>query len=182
MANAPSLPSNTLLQVNSPWRTARVFSERLLNSNFPCTRQSLDTPRDYLHAKHDPTQRDTQDVRRLLQGPSKSSVDSDWTTRVVSPQVVRTIPISKWYDDWGVVSSPDMPQHAKHCSHAACFVDGESHQAKLVSCHVVLHRCLARSHHVTWCLAMSRLRLEFVTRRRASRKSADTHGEKDIQN
>ena len=42
------------------------------------------------------------------------------------------------------------------------FVDGESHQAKLVSCHLVLYRCLARSHHVTSCFAMSRLRLEFV--------------------
>ena len=63
MANAPSLPSNTPLQVNSRRRTARVFPVRLLNSNFPCTRQSLDTPRDYVHAKHDPTQHNTQDVR-----------------------------------------------------------------------------------------------------------------------
>ena len=47
-------------------------------------------------------------------------------------------------------------------------VDGESHQAKLVSCHVVLYRCLARSHRVTSCLTMSRLRLEFVTGRRSA--------------
>ena len=69
-----------------------------------------------------------------------------------------------------------MPQHAKHCSHAACFVHGESHQAKLVSCHVVLYRCLARSHHVTSCLAMPRLRLKFVTRLRSVTQSADTRG------
>ena len=146
------------------------------NEEFLCSRStaapshSNDTPRDHLHAKHDPTQHDTQDVRRLLHGPSKSSVDSDCTARVVSPHVVRTIPMSKWYDDWCVVSSPDMPQHAKHCSHAACFGDGESHQAKLLSCHVVLYRCLDRSHHVTSCLAMSRLRLEFVTRLRSATK------------
>ena len=146
------------------------------NEEFLCSRStaapshSNDTPRDYLHAKHEPTQHDTQDVRRLLHGPSKSSVDSDWTARVVSPHVVRTIPMSKWYDDWDVVSSPDMPQPAKHCSHDACFVDGESHQAKLLSCHVVLYQCLARSHHVTSCLAMSRLRLEFVTRLRSATK------------
>ena len=35
-------------------------------------------------------------------------------------------------------------------------------------CHVVLYRCLARSHHVTSYLAMSCLRLEFVTRLRCA--------------
>ena len=48
----------------------------------PCARQSLNTPRDFLHAKHDPTRHDTQDVRRLLRGPSKSPVDSNWTVRI----------------------------------------------------------------------------------------------------
>ena len=43
--------------------------------------------------------------------------------------------MSKWYDGWTVVASPDMPQHAKRCSHAARFVDGVAHQAMLVSCH-----------------------------------------------
>ena len=82
MANALSLPSNALLQVNSPWLTVRVFPERLLNSKSPCARQSLNTPRDFLHAKLGPTQHDTQDVRRLLRGPSKSPVDSNWTARI----------------------------------------------------------------------------------------------------
>ena len=35
-------------------------------------------------------------------------------------------------------------------------------------CHVALYRCLARSHHVTSYLAMSCLRLEFVTRLRTA--------------
>ena len=82
MANALSLPSNALIQVNSPRRRARAFPERLLNSKSPCARQSLNTPRDFLHAKHDPTQHDTQDVRRLLRGPPKSLVDSNWTVRI----------------------------------------------------------------------------------------------------
>ena len=80
MANSLSLPSNALLQVNSPWRTARVFPERLLKVSF--ARQSLNTPRDFLQAKNDPTRHDTQDVRRLLRGPSKSPVDSNWTVRI----------------------------------------------------------------------------------------------------
>ena len=42
--------------------------------------------------------------------------------------------MSEWCDGW-TVSSPDMPQHAKRCSHAACFVNGVSHPATLVSCH-----------------------------------------------
>ena len=66
MANALSLPSDVLLQVNAPWRTARVFPERILNSKSPCARQSLNTPRDFLHAKHDPTQHETiEDAGRL---------------------------------------------------------------------------------------------------------------------
>ena len=82
MAHALSLPSNAVPQVNSPWRTARVFPERLLNSKSLCACQSLNTPRDFLHAKLDPIQHDTQDVRRLLRGPSKSPVDSNWTARI----------------------------------------------------------------------------------------------------
>ena len=82
MANALSLPSNALLQVNSPWRMARVFPKRLLNSKSPVARQSLNTPRDFSHAKLDPTQHDTQDVRRHLRGPSKSPVDSNWIARI----------------------------------------------------------------------------------------------------
>ena len=82
MANALSPPSNALLQVNYPWLTVHVFEERLLNSKSPCTRQSLNTPRDFLHAKLNPTQHDTQDVRRHLRGPSKSPVDSNWTARI----------------------------------------------------------------------------------------------------
>ena len=82
MASALSLPSNALLQVNSTWRIARIFPERLLNSKSPCARQSLNTPRDFSHAKLDPTQHDTQDVRRLLRGPLKSPVDSNWTVRI----------------------------------------------------------------------------------------------------
>ena len=35
-------------------------------------------------------------------------------------------------------------------------------------CHVVLYQCLARSHHVTAYLAMSRWRLEFVRRLRSA--------------
>ena len=66
MANALSLSSNALLQVNSPWPIARVFPERLLNSKSPCARQSLNTPRDFLHVKHDPTQHETtEDAGRL---------------------------------------------------------------------------------------------------------------------
>ena len=82
MAHALSLPSNALLQVNSPWRIARVFPKRLLNSKSRCARQSLNTPRDFLHAILDPTQQDTQDVRRHLRRPSKSSVDFNWTARI----------------------------------------------------------------------------------------------------
>ena len=82
MANALSPPSNALLQVNSLWRTARVLPERLLNSKSPRARQSLNTPGDFLHAKLDPTQHDTQDVRRHLRGPSMSPVDFNWTARI----------------------------------------------------------------------------------------------------
>ena len=80
MAHALLLPSNTLFQVNSPWGTARVFPERLLNSKSPCSRQSLNTPRDFLHAKLDPTQHDT-----------RCSTSFAWTIEVAGrPQLDRS--------------------------------------------------------------------------------------------
>ena len=92
--------------------------------------------------------------------------------------------MSKWYDDWNVVSSPDMPQNAKRCSHAACFVNGVSHQAMLASCHATSCSTDALPDHVTslrtlQCLACGWSLLRAFA---AQRKSADVPGERDIHN
>ena len=65
-----------------------------------------------------------------------------------TPHVVRSISMSKWYDDRTVVSSPDMPQHAKRCAHAARFVNGVSHQAMLASCHATSCSTDAMPDHI----------------------------------
>ena len=84
----------------------------------------------------DPTQHDTQDVRRLLRGQSKSPEDSNWTVRIAhSLTSCAPFPCQSGVMTGPSCQCPDMPQHAKRCSHPTCFVDGVSHQAMLVSCH-----------------------------------------------
>ena len=107
-----------------------------------------------------------------------------WTIVSHTPHVVRTISMSKWCDGWTVVSSPDMPQHAKRCSHAACFVNGVSHQARLVPCHAT--SCCTDAFPVyimslrnLQCLACGWSLLRALA---AQRKSTDAPGERDIRN
>ena len=92
--------------------------------------------------------------------------------------------MSKWYDDWSVVSSPDMPKHAKRCSHAACFVNGVSHQAMLMSCHASSCSTNALPDHTIslrtlQCLAGG---WSLLGASAVQRKSADAPGERDIRN
>ena len=171
MANALSLPSNALLQANSPWRIDRVFPERLLNSKSPCARQSLNTPRDFLHAKHDPTQHDTQDVRRLLRGPSKSPEDSNWTVRIAhSLTSCAPFPCQS-----GMMTGPSCQVLTCHNTRNVVLillVLSMVCHIKPCWCRAMPRLCstdaLPDAHHVTSNLAMSRLRLEFVRRLRSA--------------
>ena len=102
MAHALSQPSNALLQVNSPWLTDRVSPERLLNSKSPCARQSLNTPRDFLHAKLDPT---SHHVTSYL---AMSRLRLEFVTRLRSATQISRCP---WRERHPQLSTPLLSWH-----------------------------------------------------------------------